>query len=137
MTEPSQAGGRSLADDFNWLDDHVVMWSVPSDGFAAEYIHLMFEEISEALTSHTNVGLLVDVRATDVPNSAGRAEIIAGVNTLSDMVCCVALIVGQSVAQKFIVQVSRFLMTGAPVPFRIFTDMDQAKTWIRTQRESD
>ena len=97
----------------------------------------MFEEIGEGLASRTDVGLLVDVRATDVPNAAGRAEITAGVNALSDKLSCVALVVGQSVAQKFIVQVSRFLMTGAPVPFRIFTDMDQAKTWIKTQRESD
>ena len=80
--------------------------------------------------------MLVDVRATDVPNPASRAEIVAGVNALADSLCGLALLTGQSVRQKFVVQVSRLMMTRIPVPFRMCTDMDEAKASLKTTRES-
>ena len=129
-------GGDSIDAHITWQHGESLLWTVPRDGVVTEYIRLIFREIDELVVNRTAVAMLVDVRATDVPNAASRAEIVAGVNALADSLCGLALLTGQSVRQKFVVQVSRFMMTRIPVPFRMFTDMDEANAWLKTTRES-
>ena len=98
-------GGDSIDAHITWQHGESLLWTVPRDGVATEYIRLIFREIDELVVNRTAVAMLVDVRATDVPNAASRAEIVAGVNALADSLCGLALLTGQSVRQKFVVQV--------------------------------
>ena len=136
MLDKTEEHEISIDDHITSSDEHALVWTVPREGIVTEYIHLIFQEMADRMASHTAVSLLVDVRATDVPNAASRAEIIARVRTLADKLSGIALLTGQSVTQKFVVQVSRFMMTGVPVPFRMFTDVDEAHAWLKTTRES-
>ena len=136
MLDNNGEGGDSIDAHITWQREESLLWTVPRDGVATEYIRLIFREIDELVVNRTAVAMLVDVRAADVPNAASRAEIVAGVNALADSLCGLALLTGQSVRQKFVVQVSRFMMTRIPVPFRMFTDMDEANAWLKTTRES-
>lgn len=137
MTEHDKDESTGFFDLLSWENEHLLLWTIPETGGASEYISAMFEEIYERFSGRTRGVLLVDVRRGEVPGAASRANIVAGVNRLSDNLSAVAIVVGSSITQQLIVQVSRFMMTGTAVPFRMFTSIEDASAWLMKQRERD
>ena len=118
----------------SWADDRSLVWTVSAQGYLAEYIGLMFDEIEEAFGNREDPGLIVDLRNASMPTPAGRARIIAGVKHLNDRLCGVAIIVGKSKVHILLVNLTRFMMAGLGVPLRAFESIDKATAWLATLR---
>jgi len=118
----------------SWADEKSLVWTVPAEGYVAEYIGLMFDEIEEAFGDQTNAGLIVDLRNASLPTPAGRTRIIGGVKALSDKMCGVAIIVGKSKVHLLLVNLTRFMLAGLGVPLRAFESVEQATSWLATLR---
>ena len=96
VTEHDKDESTGFFDLLSWENEHLLLWTIPETGGASEYISAMFEEIYERFSGRTRGVLLVDVRRGEVPGAASRANIVAGVNRLSDNLSAVAIVVGSS-----------------------------------------
>lgn len=117
MGDESRSSAAFFAEqDLCWVEEDVLMWSIPRRGEVAEYKLVMFpaveavlkERVDEGITERP--GLIIDVRRAGPPDAAARAAIRSGLRRLRTRVSGIALLLPDSSLAVLLGGIAEYLM---------------------------
>lgn len=93
-----------------WLDERTLLLQLTSKGHTTEYLNVILPRMRELLGDRRAVGIVVDLRGSNLPDAAGRAVLRDHINRITPQVRGMAIVFDDSPGAAVMRLISQFLV---------------------------